>query len=84
MRIYVLANSRTCVCEFPHLRLRIPAPAFGGACIGNGLTAVQTAGRSLLHTSADPEKKIFHSGLLKRKKVYFCRSKKVKVKLVEI
>lgn len=44
-----LANSRTCVCEFLHLRLRIPAPAFGGACIGNGLTAVQTAGRSLLH-----------------------------------
>ena len=48
-----LANSRTCVGEFLHLRLRIPAPAFGGACIGNGLTAVQTAGRSLLHTSTD-------------------------------
>ena len=30
--IYVLANSCTGVGEFPHLRLRIPAPAFANPC----------------------------------------------------
>ena len=30
--IYVLANSYIGVGEFPHLRLRIPAPAFANPC----------------------------------------------------
>lgn len=36
MPVQTLVNSCTCVFEFPHLRFRIPVPAFAKTCTGVG------------------------------------------------